>query len=387
MNLPTLFKKTSVGKIQSWTIRVDGATIVTTYGQVGGKMQETSDTVVEGKNLGKANATTPQAQAELEAAAQHEKKRKKGYVLDPEDAKDGKVDDVVEGGYWPMLAEVWADHAEKVEFPVAIQPKLNGHRCPSTTLVWSDAAGNRFARSSLWSRTRKPILSMPHLTKELELILLASNFEGTAKLDGELYVHEYHNRFEKITSLIRPKEPREGHELVEYHCYDLVSGLGFRDRFAALDQLLAVGDKVKIVETLYADNEVQVLEIFRHFRNLDYEGAMARQLTRKGKPIPYEEGKRSQQLLKLKEFLDAEARIVRVVEGRGKLQGHCGALVCAMDDGREFSVAMAATLDEKLAIFQRPEEWVGQQLTYQYQNLSQDGIPVFPVGIRRRLPE
>src|SRR5690349_5759722 len=55
--LPTLYKRNSnATAVQQWTISVDGATITTTYGQVGGAMQTTSDTIAEGKNLGKKNA-------------------------------------------------------------------------------------------------------------------------------------------------------------------------------------------------------------------------------------------------------------------------------------------------------------------------------------------
>jgi predicted DNA-binding WGR domain protein len=80
--LPTLYKRNSnATAIQQWTISVTDATITTMYGQVGGAMQTTSDTVTQGKNLGKKNATTPEQQAMLEAEAQHERKRKAGYVV------------------------------------------------------------------------------------------------------------------------------------------------------------------------------------------------------------------------------------------------------------------------------------------------------------------
>lgn len=123
--LPTLYKRTSTGAIQQWTIAVDDATITTTYGQVGGAMQTTTDVITDGKNIGRSNATTPQQQAHAEAAAQHEKKRKAGYVVDLATAQRGDVDTtVIEGGVLPMLAKVWEDRADKVTFPVAVQPKL-----------------------------------------------------------------------------------------------------------------------------------------------------------------------------------------------------------------------------------------------------------------------
>ena len=109
--LPTLYKRTSTGAVQQWTIAVANTTITTTYGQVGGAMQTTSDTITEGKNIGRSNATTPQQQAQLEAAAAHEKKRKSGYVADLATAQQGGTDDIIEGGVLPMLAKVYEDRA------------------------------------------------------------------------------------------------------------------------------------------------------------------------------------------------------------------------------------------------------------------------------------
>ena len=129
MNLPTLYKRTSTGAIQQWTISTVGNVIHTTYGQVDGAMQTTSDTVDEGKNVGKKNATTPAQQALAEAIAKHEKQIKRGYVDSVEKAQAGTVDEVIEGGMSPMLAKTFEDHGAKLTYPVAVQPKLDGHRC------------------------------------------------------------------------------------------------------------------------------------------------------------------------------------------------------------------------------------------------------------------
>lgn len=53
MTHPTLYKKTSTGAIQFWTISTKGNDIVTEYGQVGtDSPQITVDTIKEGKNAG-----------------------------------------------------------------------------------------------------------------------------------------------------------------------------------------------------------------------------------------------------------------------------------------------------------------------------------------------
>src|SRR5581483_9532245 len=165
MKLPTLYKRTSTGKIQMWEIEANpdnylDAVIVTTYGLLDGKKQMATEYIQTGKNLGKANATTAVEQAELEAQSQWEKKVKKGYVQNVEDAEQKKVDsNFITGGIDPMLAKSYDKDGHKIIFPAFVQPKLDGHRCIA---VIQDG------KCTLWSRTRKPITGVPHIARKLE---------------------------------------------------------------------------------------------------------------------------------------------------------------------------------------------------------------------------
>lgn len=91
--LPMLFKKASTGAVQFWEIEVNASTLITRWGQVDGAVQETRD-VAKGKNLGKANETTPEQQALAEASAKWTKQLKKTYVKTLADAEAGLVDAV-----------------------------------------------------------------------------------------------------------------------------------------------------------------------------------------------------------------------------------------------------------------------------------------------------
>ena len=102
---PTLYKKASTGKMWSWQISVNGAAIIETWGEIGGKQQSTSDTIKEGKNLGRANATTPEEQALLEAEAKWTKKLSgHNYNESREAAEKGEIAKLKQ--YWdnPKLA-------------------------------------------------------------------------------------------------------------------------------------------------------------------------------------------------------------------------------------------------------------------------------------------
>jgi predicted DNA-binding WGR domain protein len=79
MKLPTLYKKTSTGADQEWSISTEGSTIVTRWGRVGGAIQEGRDLIKVGKSFDKKNETTATQQAEAEAQSRWEKKLQKGY--------------------------------------------------------------------------------------------------------------------------------------------------------------------------------------------------------------------------------------------------------------------------------------------------------------------
>lgn len=372
---PTLYKKTSVGADQFWDISVEGNAIVTRWGQVDGKIQETRDVVKEGKNIGRSNATTASEQAELEAQSKWEHKLKKGYVKDLKDAQSGKVDSqYVEGGVLPMLAKRFDEDGHKISYPALAQPKFDGHRC----IAMVDADG----RCTLWTRSRKPITSMVHIVKAIEGLGLKS-----VVLDGELYNHDYKDRFEELTSFIRDSSVKPGAEVVQYHIYDVVSSEPQEKRTQWLHEKLIVGDwgnaklrspLLHYVETEMVSDEDHLMATFEHFLKKGYEGAMVRNV--KGLYV----NKRSHDLQKIKEFVDSEFIVVGVEEGRGKLAGH-GIFVCATKDGAQFKAKMMGETSKLKEYWEDPGKVIGRMLTVKYQGLTKkENVPRFPVAVRFR---
>lgn len=116
MNLPTLYKLDNSGKVRQWRTWVDGNEYFVEHGAVGGALQTTS-TECFGKNQGRANETTDEEQAELEAKSQWDKqKNRKGYGLDKNPSKK----------FGPMLAQRYDQHGKKINFPAIIQTKIDG---------------------------------------------------------------------------------------------------------------------------------------------------------------------------------------------------------------------------------------------------------------------
>ncbi len=374
MKLPRLYKKTSTGAIQFWDIGVidqrgsnTAACIVTEYGQVDGKVQATSDLISEGKNVGKKNETTPRQQAEAEAKGKWEKKKKSGYVESFDGAGKGEVDELIEGGVVPMLAQKFSEHGHKIKLPCYTQPKLDGIRCIA---IIKDGV------CTLWSRTRKPITSCPHIVQELEAAFESKDIF----LDGELYNHEWKSDFEKIVSMVRQEVPAEGHEIVQYHVYDVVNDGVFAERMEEIDTIFDNFDfyALKKVPTEPVNSENDIMVYFDRFREQGYEGSMLR--NEHSKYV----NKRSYDLQKVKEFDDAEFPIVRVEEGRGKLAGHA-IFVCRTEGGKEFLAKMRGDTAQLKRFFEDHSLWQGKRLTVQYQGITgKEQVPRFPVGVAVR---
>lgn len=342
------------------------------HGLHGGKLQH-SRTYVEGKNAGRANATTDEQQAEKEAEAKWKQKRdRSGYTETiPEDKP-----------MMPMLAQSHDKHGHKIAYPAYIQPKLDGIRC----FIHVDGENVK-----LVSRTGKEFKSLGHIADAVsELVSVmgkdTSGFSPSARsfiLDGELYNHEFKDDFQGLVSAIKRDKPSENTHLVQFHCYDYVAeGRDFEDRIHELyhmDQWWQEGDCIHIVPTFPVDNLDEVVEQNSLWLEDGYEGSMIRNA--KG---GYQPNKRSPNLQKYKSFLDAEFEIVGAYENKGKMEGQC-TFTCVTEDGTEFGVKPMG--DES----QREQYWTdfqagkltGKMLTVKFfeWTTSENPVPRFPVGV------
>ena len=369
MELPKLFKKTSTGAIQTWCIWTEGNVIKTAFGQLDGKIQETSDTINEGKNTGRSNATTAEQQAELEARSYFDKKKQKNYVEDLSRAKNDETDIPSENGIDVILAHTYAKQGHKIKYPAYIQKKFDGLRC--IAIVDNGVA-------TLWTRTRKPIYGLPHIQRELERMFPDHHYI----FDGEGFTTEL--VFEDILSYARQEEPKNGCEQVEYHIYDLVNGNPYKERLAELTEVLGKLDPsspIKLVETKLVGSEDEAMELTQSFIESKYEGSILRNAN--GLYV----GKRSYDLQKLKSFEDAEFDIVGFSEGRAKLQGSIGSFILKTAEGITFNAKLKGDLSYLKTCFEHPEIWQNKRMTVQYQGMSAYNVPRFPVAIRIREDE
>ena len=359
--LPTLYRTSKTGATLQWNIWTDGADIVTEHGQMDGKMQLDRRTAT-GKNIGRANETTPEEQAILEATAKHKKRLDTKYSLTLKDAKKEV--------FLPMLAASFDKRKDKVVYPVDVQPKLDGVRC----LAYWDGDSVK-----LMSRGGKQWECCQHIIDELEQVL-----PKDWVLDGELYIHGA--TFQEITKLVKKLRPESVN--VEFHVYDVPKGFNkessWDERCDDLNDFHGnhgLCKSVKVVRTHIADDENDVYQYQSYFLEEGYEGAIVREMDGK-----YRFGNRSNKLLKVKNFMDEEYEIVGFTTGVGRFEGCC-IWICETEDGQSFKVVPQGTMEERRATYDTAGEHIGELLKVKFFELTDDDIPRFPVGIGIRLTE
>ena len=387
MKLPTLYKKTTIGKTQTWEIEVSGNKFRTISGQADGKKITNNWTVCQGKNVGKKNATTGEEQALKEAEAKHKKKLEAGYHLNLKNISKKRF-------YEPMLAQDFKNKNRQSEVmadlqqvdggtvgTVFSQPKLDGIRCIAM-------------REGLFTRTGKEITAVPHISEALESFF---KLYPNAVLDGELYNHAYKDDFNKIIHLVRKQNLTDEHlaesaEMIQYHIYDApVIGNGkwamtekdlYSDRTSKLDASfvnlgLEKEDCLVIVPTVEIHGREQLDRCYEDYIEAGYEGQMVRL------DGPYE-NKRSPKLLKRKEFVDEEYKILGYEEGEGNRAGTVKHFKFKNKDGKEFNSYVKGSFSYLTKLLEIADTLIGKDATIKYFNLTPDGVPRFPYVIAIR---
>jgi DNA ligase-1 len=360
-SLPTIYKYATTGKEQQWQIFVDGDTYYTEAGQVGGKITKSKPTKCKAKNVGKANATTPEEQALLEAVAKRKLKLEKGYAESLETLKTKSTP------YKPMLAHEYEKRLakNKVTFPAVVQRKFDGIRC----IMTKDAS---------YTRNGKIHLTIPHIEESLKPFFEAN---PGAMLDGELYNHDLRHNFNKISSLIRKKKPTadqlaESKEKVFFYVYDapkigdLDENAPYQFRYDLIE--LIDSPYVRIVENINVTSHNDVIEYHDLFVEDGYEGAIVRKLN-----SPYKNG-RSNDLLKYKAFDDDEFTLLDIREGKGNKKGIAAHADCITVDGKKFTANISGTEEYRKDLLENRELLIGEDVTIRYFRLTPDGIPRFP---------
>jgi DNA ligase-1 len=380
-----LYGKATTGKVKVWSINViernGNGVIINSHGYLDGKMISNEKIISEGKNIGKKNATTAVQQAVAEARSVWIKKTESGYSIksdqstknnnlenDEKDAESevlgkGKGKGITEDAPIVMLAHDYNKRGKSITFPCYCQPKLDGTRAVSI-------------KKGIFSRNRKEYPHLEHIMAEIQRI------PAEFVLDGELYSKEL--TFQEIVGLVKKETLTEDdmikQEKIKFHVYDLVRAeMPFESRLRLLQRLFSstIFKHIVLVPTAVCNKSDKIGELHAEYVADGYEGLMLRNAAGLYK------GSRSADLQKYKEFFDGEYEIIGAVEGVG-LETGCIIWVCRTADAKEFHCRPRGTREDRQELFQTADKYIGAQLTVRYQELTNTGIPRFPVGISVR---
>ncbi len=259
----------------------------------------------------------------------------------------------------PMLAKTYGSSPSCQYVPgMIVQPKLNGIRM-------------MYCNGVCWSRDLE-VWRPNHLRH----IRAALSSVKDVILDGELYLHGM--PLQQINSRVAVNRtmPHKEESLIEYHVFDYVSREPMLQRIASLCRFLPVGTHVKLVSSALARTQEAADNAYAGLLAAKYEGMMYRH-----PQAPYAivgEHKRKDNrvawLLKRKEWLDLDAVIVDINDGKGKHSDTLSTLRVKWRD-KVFDISSGLTDMERLELWSYGRLLVGCAVKIEYRELTGNGVP------------
>jgi DNA ligase-1 len=397
MMLVELFGKDKGGKYKVWAIgTTESGDLTIAHGQEGGKMTVKMEKI-KPKNVGRANETTPEQQADIEANGRIKKQIDKGYRLTKEELDSLPV--------LPMLAGDYNKIGHRINYKkgVYLSDKLDGVRMMAKCL--------KDGTITLESRTGQPY-DLPHIVQELTNIMQPGDI-----LDGEAYLHGY--VLQDITSAVKRTDTQKKVDSARKRYEKAVGDESIAEAYAELQEAILIQElrpKLQFVifaviesETVSQDMPFSEVVIetygYRNYRAMDnefikfihyelayseeemkvahkdavrrgYEGIMIRNADGVN-----ESGKRSADLQKYKEFLDSEFEILDILPAKDD-----GSVFLVRNDlnSLTFTVTLGS-MSERAEYLANKNLYIGKLITVKYQTRYKDTLlPQFPTGVAIR---
>jgi len=165
---------------------------------------------------------------------------------------------------------------------------------------------------------------------------------------------------------------------IKFHVYDIIDSIPYEQRYANLQMLFKKSFKhIVFVKTDLCHSEEKMKELHAQYVAEGYEGIMLRN------KLGLYKNARSVDLQKYKEFFDDEYEVVNYKEGEGQEAG-CVLWVCKTAEGKIFNCRPRGTREDRAELYINGSNYIGKKLTVRFQELTDDKVPRFPVGISFR---
>lgn len=196
-------------------------------------------------------------------------------------------------------------------------------------------------------------------------------------LDGELWMGR--GTFETLSGAVRKTTPVDSEwRAIRLMVFDMPEQAGdFNQRLETLRRMFAQKHSpyITLVAQEKLPSQKALMARLDEVVNAGGEGLMLHLGS-----APYR-GVRSDDLLKLKRFEDAEATVLAHIAGTGKYQGAMGALLVQNSAGVQFKIGTGFSDAQR----KNPPP-IGSQITYRYRSITNKGVPRFASFMRVREP-
>jgi len=194
-------------------------------------------------------------------------------------------------------------------------------------------------------------------------------------LDGELWLDR--GKFDQLSGIIRRQSPNDSDwRDIKYLVFDLpASPQNFDLRLQQLKKQIQIIDAahIRVVEQKKFHSRDSLMQELDRVINNQGEGLMLHLGS------SYYKNSRSDDLLKLKKYADAEAVVIQHLPGKGKYKGMLGSLLVETMDKQRFKIGTGFSDDER-----RNPPPIGALITYKYVGLTSKGKPRFASYVRVR---
>ncbi len=193
-------------------------------------------------------------------------------------------------------------------------------------------------------------------------------------LEGELWGGR--NSFEQTVSIVMQQQPHRGWLKLKFAVFDVPKAAGgFTTRITKAKNWFRThhSDYAFVISQVPVRNQAQLFEELQRIEHLGGEGLIVR------KPDALYTAGRSSEILKVKNYQDAEATVVAHLPGKGRNRGRLGALLVELVDGTQFKIGSG--FNDSVRKTPPP---IGTIITFKHYGTYQSGVPKFPSFLRIR---
>lgn len=224
------------------------------------------------------------------------------------------------------------------------------------------------------SRTGKEYTTLDHIKEEA-----ISKLPEPVILDGEIYSHEL--TFQEIVAAV--KKQREDSLKLKFRVYDVVNDMKQVDREVIVRTLTSTinWETIHALPTMTCHSQEEIEHLHQHYVSEGYEGVMIRLLDG-----TYDQGQRSSNLLKVKEYDTNEFAFINFELGQRGVEDLIAVCSAKCTDGvwhETFKAKMQGTVAQKQELYSNQPAQMSL-LTVKHHGYTDDGFPRFPIGVNFR---